>query len=165
LDAPYKASKPHDVNTMEDEFKDSTLTAAGERAPWANSLESQLNEDTIWYMLKNMPFKDIRAMLQHAPELRELYLNDNNYNRFLNIAKKRFQSTPGLFSRFQEDNDDDRFVLSGRDSPPACLALIHRAIFYETVLMHKIPENWESSLATTVGPGRTRLMKMFPDMY
>ena len=132
--------------------------AAGERAgpPLANSLESQLTDDAIWLLLETMPFKEMRSFLQTQHRLVRFYRDPNNYVHFLSIAKKRFQSRPGLFSRFEQDNDDD--VVRGPGSPPACLSLIHRAIKYETVLMHEHAADWESSLATT----HSTPAKMFP---
>ena len=133
---------------------DDTLVA-GERAgpQHRRALESSLTDDAIWLLLETMPFKEMRSFLQtQHTRLVRFYRDPNNYAHFLRIAQKRFaqkrfQSRPGLFSRFEQDKDDD--VVRGPGSPPACLSLIHRAIKYEAVLMHEPAADWESSLATT----------------
>ena len=118
--------------SLADSWRDDTL-AGGQRAgaPHAANLDTQLNDDTVWLLLETMPFKEMCSFLQTQRGLVRFHRNDNNYAHFLSVAKKRFQSTPGLFSRLNKDARKDK-----DGTRPACLALIDRASFYETDVQH-----------------------------
>ena len=110
------------MDALADSWRDDTFAA---------NLDTQLNDDQIWLLLETMTFKDMRSFLQTQCGLVRFHREPNNYAHFLSMAKKRFQSTPGLFSLLNKDTRKDK-----DGTRPACLALINRASFYETHLQH-----------------------------
>lgn len=108
-------------------FREATFEAGAVPPPkhiYAAPLATKLHEDTIWYMLKHMPFKDMRAMLQHAPELREFYLNDSNKRQFVNIFVNRFGASSPFYGQWEKGSQHYNGEWPGWAHASVCLKVI-----------------------------------------